>query len=125
MTAISTANACTARMRSAHGCCGAAAVTERMKGTSERMKLAKDSSGKVRSAITGNSSLYNPPEALETLSNDPSVDIRRAVAANSDCTPVGALVRLAKNEGDDIAVRFNAAHILGFYDYCQVIGKPA
>lgn len=82
------------------------------------MKLAKDPSDRVRSAIAGNESLYNPPEALETLSIDPSVDVRRAVAANGERTPVEALIRLAENADEDIVVRFNAAHSLGFYGYC-------
>lgn len=81
------------------------------------IKLAKYLSDRVKSAIAGNESLYNPPEVLETLSIDPSVDVRRAVAANDERTPVEALIRLAKKADEDIVVRFNAAHSLGFYGY--------
>ena len=83
---------------------------------SAMIRLASDSSSKVRSAIASNSSTHIPPKLLETLASDPFADVRRATAENDECTPADVLIRLAQDPDEDVIVRFNAAIGLGIYD---------
>ena len=108
------------------------------------VRLASDSSSRVRSAIAGLEGNINTPlQVIETLAidpvadvrraiatneehasadvlirlaQDPDVDVRRAAAGNDYRTPADVLIRLAQNPDEDVIVRFKAAMSLGIYE---------